>query len=286
MVLGSALTARATSVTAEFTLTNNGSTAFDGCFGPSWGVSVIVGGADAPGPLVRAEHPSCAESPTLLPGQQIVWSKKVPLSNLSARHGESHRLGEVVDPAACDPSPRLPRDVRGDSDDDGRDRRAIGPWRCSSSRSMIPAALFISPAFDDWAPLEKRGIDTVIDLDGDLDRCIPTIPNQVLYIYFPILDENLPDLPKLNAIADLGASLIHTGHRVLSHCGMGFNRSALVADSSCCDLAADRKPSGGCAPVGRRALFNEVFARTSRVAPAAASRSSLEGSWLGTIEGR
>ena len=97
MSLGSALTARTTSVTAEFTLTNNGSTNFDGCFGPSWGVSVIVGGADA-GHLVRAEHPSCAEKLTLLPGQKIVWSKKVPLSNLSSGHGEGDRLGEARRP--------------------------------------------------------------------------------------------------------------------------------------------------------------------------------------------
>jgi uncharacterized membrane protein YadS len=34
---------------------------------------------------------------------------------------------------------------------------------------------------------------------------------------------------KLRAIARLGASLIAEGHRVLSHCGMGYNRSALVA---------------------------------------------------------
>ena len=90
-------------------------------------------------------------------------------------------------------------------------------------------ALFISPAVSEWAPLQERGIDTVIDLDGGLDHCIPTVPNQVLYVYFPIFDEDLPNLAKLNAVADLGATLIRTGHRVLSHCGMGFNRSALVA---------------------------------------------------------
>src|ERR1700741_48474 len=90
-------------------------------------------------------------------------------------------------------------------------------------------ALFISPAIQDWSPLEQRGIDTVIDLEGGLDYCVPTVPNRILYIYFPIFDEDLPDLSKLDAVADLGASLIRSGHRVLSHCGMGFNRSALVA---------------------------------------------------------
>ena len=36
-------------------------------------------------------------------------------------------------------------------------------------------------------------------------------------------------MAKLQGIARLGASLVREGHIVLSHCGMGFNRSALVA---------------------------------------------------------
>jgi protein-tyrosine phosphatase len=122
-------------------------------------------------------------------------------------------------------------------------------------------ALFISPAISDWEPLNERGIDTIIDLDGGLDHCIPTVPNHVLYIYFPIYDEELPNLAKLNAVADLGAGLIRSGHRVLSHCGMGFNRSALVAGLILCRL-------GMTGPEAVRrlrdcrsgALFNEVFA--------------------------
>ncbi len=89
--------------------------------------------------------------------------------------------------------------------------------------------LYLSPKIEDWRYLEEHGITVVIDLEGDIDRDIPTVPNHVLYIYFPIYDEALPDLPKLHAVARLGASLVVSGHRVLSHCGMGFNRSALVA---------------------------------------------------------
>lgn len=89
--------------------------------------------------------------------------------------------------------------------------------------------LFISPAIRNWELVSSRQIDTVIDLEGGLDEGVPTIPNQCLYIYFPIFDEALPNLTKLNALACLGATLIQGGHRVLSHCGMGFNRSALVA---------------------------------------------------------
>jgi hypothetical protein len=122
-------------------------------------------------------------------------------------------------------------------------------------------ALFISPAIHDWAPLKERGIDTVIDLEGGLDHCIPTVPNEVLYIYYPIYDEDLPNIHKLHGIANLGADLIRSGHKVLSHCGMGFNRSALVAGLVLCRLgmsgaeAVQRLRS--CRP---GALFNERFA--------------------------
>jgi protein-tyrosine phosphatase len=89
--------------------------------------------------------------------------------------------------------------------------------------------LFISPAISDWDVLARHEVDTVIDMDGDVDEGVPTVPNQCLYIYFPIWDEDLPNLKKLHAIGQLGADIVNSGHRVLSHCGMGYNRSALVA---------------------------------------------------------
>jgi len=100
--LESALKAGDTSVTAAFALTNNGSAVFDGCFGPSWGVSVIVEGQHDAGQFVRADHPSCNERFALLPGQKIVWSKKVPLSNLRAGMAKVTGWVKVVNPAACD----------------------------------------------------------------------------------------------------------------------------------------------------------------------------------------
>lgn len=121
--------------------------------------------------------------------------------------------------------------------------------------------LFISPAIPDWAPLGEHGIDTVIDLEGGLDQCIPTAPGSCLYVYFPIFDEELPDLARLEAVSILGAHLVRNGHRVLSHCGMGFNRSALIAGRilhrlgmdgpSIVERLRERRPG---------ALFNEVFA--------------------------
>lgn len=121
--------------------------------------------------------------------------------------------------------------------------------------------LFISPAINDWALVEPYRVDTVIDLEGGLDGCIPTVPNRCLYIYFPIFDEDLPALGKLKGIARLGATLLREGHVVLSHCGMGFNRSALVAGLILNELGM---PGGDVVQRLRQrrpgALFNETFA--------------------------
>ena len=103
----------------------------------------------------------------------------------------------------------------------------------------------------------------MIDLEGGLDHCVPTVPNEVLYIYFPIDDDNekLPNMVKLRAIARLAATLIAEGHRVLSHCGLGFNRSAFVAGLIMIEMGMpgpdvvarlrERRPG---------ALFNDGFA--------------------------
>jgi hypothetical protein len=128
--------------------------------------------------------------------------------------------------------------------------------------------LFISPVITDWRVVSSYGVDTIIDLEGGLDECIPTVPNECLYVYFPIDDEGLPDLVKLEAVTRLGADLVSQGHRVLSHCGMGFNRSALVAGrilhrlgmpgEAVVERLRERRPG---------ALFNEVFAEHLRSLP-------------------
>lgn len=131
--------------------------------------------------------------------------------------------------------------------------------------------LFISPAIEEWAPLAEHAIDVVIDLEGGLDDCVPTAPGACLYVYFPIYDEELPDPARLDAVALMGAQLVRSGHRVLAHCGMGFNRSALMAGRILYDLGMsgpdvverlrERRPG---------ALFNEVFADYLRSLPAEA----------------
>ncbi|MEO5761228.1 MAG: hypothetical protein ABIR28_02855 [Vicinamibacteria bacterium] len=121
--------------------------------------------------------------------------------------------------------------------------------------------LFISPAIENWTPITARGIDAVIDLDGGIDVGVPTIHNKQIYVYFPIYDDALPDPARLASVVMLGSHLVRSGHRVLSHCGMGFNRSALVAGlilhelgmpgPSVVDRLRERRPG---------ALFNDHFA--------------------------
>jgi protein-tyrosine phosphatase len=129
--------------------------------------------------------------------------------------------------------------------------------------------LFLSPRIEDWKYVEEHEITVVIDLEVDIDLGIPTMPNHILYLYFPIYDEELPDMTKLHAVARMAASLVQAGHRVLSHCGMGFNRSALLAGlilvymgmegSRTVELLRSRRPG---------ALFNQVFADYLRSLPA------------------
>jgi hypothetical protein len=138
------------------------------------------------------------------------------------------------------------------------------------------ARLFISPVIEDWAIAAEHEINVVIDLEGGLDQCIPTMPGSCLYVYFPIFDEELPDPARLDAVTMMGAHLVRTGHRVLSHCGMGFNRSALIAGRILHQLGMagpdvvsrlrERRPG---------ALFNDNFAEyLSSLAPIASSTAA------------
>jgi hypothetical protein len=130
--------------------------------------------------------------------------------------------------------------------------------------------LFISPVIEEWESVAQHNIDVVIDLEGGLDQCIPTMPGACLYVYFPIYDEQLPDAARLDAVAMMGAHLVRHGHRVLSHCGMGFNRSALVAGRilhylgmsgpDIVDRLRERRPG---------ALFNDIFAEHLIALPSA-----------------
>jgi protein-tyrosine phosphatase len=90
--------------------------------------------------------------------------------------------------------------------------------------------LFISSMITEWNPCQERGIDVVFDMDDTgLDSCIPTRPGGIIYVYFPFRDGGVPPHERLVAVGKMGAHLYGSGHRILSHCTMGWNRSALVA---------------------------------------------------------
>jgi protein-tyrosine phosphatase len=121
--------------------------------------------------------------------------------------------------------------------------------------------LFISPAISDWNLVHDRGIEVIIDLEGDLDQGVSTRPGHLLYIYHHIYDEELPDLARMQALAIMGAHLIRSGQKVLAHCGMGFNRSALLAGLILTELGVDGQTAVARLRERRPgALFNERFA--------------------------
>ena len=120
--------------------------------------------------------------------------------------------------------------------------------------------LFLSAAIEDWKPILDKGIDTVIDLDGGIDHGVPETANHFLYIYLPIHDGELPDLDRLHAIAKMSAELVHRGDRILAHCGLGLNRSALMIALILRYLGMDAKAAvERCMERRPGALFNEVF---------------------------
>src|SRR5262245_47086075 len=112
-------------------------------------------------------------------------------------------------------------------------------------------------------------------MDASIDAGLPQTAGSVLYVYHPILAQDLPTLAKIDAIARLVADLVSSEHRVLVHCRMGFNRSVLViataltylgmTGAAALDHLRERRPG---------ALFNESFA--SHVARLPARRIRID----------
>lgn len=122
--------------------------------------------------------------------------------------------------------------------------------------------LFVSPEIVDWRPLVERDVRLVVDLDGRVDQGIPTIPNQLIYVYFPFDDASLPDLGKMHALGRLVADLIRQQRAVLIHCAMGLNRSPLIAGVALTHLGLSGAEA--CRQIQERrpgALYNEVYAK-------------------------
>jgi protein-tyrosine phosphatase len=125
--------------------------------------------------------------------------------------------------------------------------------------------LFVSGEIEDWAVLRDRGIDTVVDMDGDVDPGLPEAPNHILYVYFPIRDEDLPSLQKLDSVGRLVADLVGNQHRVLVHCRMGLNRSVLVIATALTYLGfSGERALTHLQAIRPGALYNETFAEHVR----------------------
>ena len=121
--------------------------------------------------------------------------------------------------------------------------------------------LFISPATNLWDPVHRQGIHVIIDLERGIDPGISEEPGKVLYVYCHIEDDELPDLDRLHALGLMAAALIRKGQKVLVHCTMGLNRSALLAGVILCHLGYTGADAA--ARVRERrpgALYNDTFA--------------------------
>ena len=129
--------------------------------------------------------------------------------------------------------------------------------------------LLVSGDIDDWDEVWRHRVDTIVDMDGGIDPGLPEGPSAPLYVYFPIADEELPNLRKLDALGLLVAQLVRSEHVVLVHCRLGYNRSNLVAATALTYLGMSgpqalahlRSLRPGC-------LFNQVFARHVESLPA------------------
>jgi protein-tyrosine phosphatase len=129
--------------------------------------------------------------------------------------------------------------------------------------------LFVSGEIEDWEVVKGQGIDIIVDMDGDVDPGLPEAPNQVLYVYYPIRDEDLPSLVKLEAVGRLVADLIGQDHRVLVHCRMGLNRSVLVIATALTYLGySGERALTHLQSIRPGALYNETFAEHVKRLPA------------------
>ena len=121
--------------------------------------------------------------------------------------------------------------------------------------------LFVSPEILDWKPLAERKVKLVIDLEGGIDMDVPTVPNSMVYVYFPFDDAELPDLVELHALGRFAADMVRSGRAVLIHCSMGFNRSPLMAGVALTHLGLTGAQAVGQLRAKRAgALYNAVYA--------------------------
>lgn len=96
----------------------------------------------------------------------------------------------------------------------------------------VVEGLFISGHPDHANDFMRRGVDVVVDLEGDVDSAIPEQEGQrgtTVYLYWPIEDkEEMPEEDVVRSIAQFVSVLLDRDKEVLVHCRSGHNRSGMV----------------------------------------------------------
>ncbi|MDE3096862.1 MAG: dual specificity protein phosphatase family protein [Chloroflexota bacterium] len=127
---------------------------------------------------------------------------------------------------------------------------------------LIPGKLYQSGSITDYARLPSfRPQSVIVDLDRKIDA---NPPPQLTYIHWAVLDmPQLPDMQRMDDIADFCIRAIGHGGAVLSHCAAGLNRSSLLSGLIIHRLMGLRGPQVVAYLRQHRvgALSNETFAR-------------------------
>lgn len=98
-------------------------------------------------------------------------------------------------------------------------------WRFESFE-VLPG-LFLARRLVEPHDFASLGVDAIVALDDCEYTWSPPVPENHLYVHFPIDDADTVD-PKTRQVARLVADLVQGGHRVLVHCVQGLNRSGIV----------------------------------------------------------
>lgn len=130
----------------------------------------------------------------------------------------------------------------------------------------VVEGLFISGHPDNANNFMRRGVDVVVDLEGDIDTAIPEEEGQrgtTVYVYWPIEDkEEMPEEDVVRSISQFVSVLLDRDKEVLVHCRSGHNRSGLVCARTLIERGMDPDEAIEHVRTGRsdgHALTNETF---------------------------
>jgi protein-tyrosine phosphatase len=98
-------------------------------------------------------------------------------------------------------------------------------WRFETFE-VVPG-LFLSKKLVEPHAFVALRVDAIVALEDWESTWSPPVPENHLYVHFPIDDGDTVDT-KTREVARLVAGLLESGHRVLVHCVQGLNRSGMV----------------------------------------------------------